>query len=289
MEKNTTRLYQNAENYIKSQFLSKSFDYDCKFDLQKTVQDKLVADADVKDNGEYYGVKKGEIHVSSLYRCLRGVYYEMMGEMPTSEIQPRVLGVFKAGNFFEDFIVESLGDRMQDRQTEYRFKYKSLILVGRDDGTFLDDKNERRVLECKSQHSDSFWYMQKEGMNVQWQHQIQLQTYLWLRRELYHEELNGYFAYVSKDDCTIVGVPVKYNENIINEIVIPILDLLNEAYEQKNPELLPIPQPIIFDKGKYKKNWLATYCNFHNLCAGVGWALGIEDRVKVSNKAVKNK
>lgn len=286
--KQNNKLYQQAEKYIRSQFLSNTFDYDCKFDLQKTVQDKLVADNTIKDNSEYYEVKEGEIHVSSLYRCLRGVYHEMMGEKPVGEIAPRVLGVFKAGNFFEEFIVECLGDKMLDRQTEYRFKYKSLTLVGRDDGTFLDDKGEKRILECKSQHSDSFWYMQKEGMNVQWQHQIQLQTYLWLRRELFGENLNGYFGYISKDDCTIQGTPVKYNENIINEVVIPILEALNEAYEAKNPELLPVPEPIVFDKGKYKKNWLCTYCNFHNgICVPIGYADGIEDRVKISNKSLK--
>ena len=286
MENKTIKLYQQAEAEIKKQFLPKSFDYDCKFDLQKTVQDKLIADASIKDNSEYYESKQGEVHVSSLYRCLRGVYYEMMGEKPTGEIAPRVLGVFKAGNFFEEFIIESLGDKVQDRQTEYRFKYKSLTLVGRDDGTFLDDKGNRRVLECKSQHSDSFWYMQKEGMGVQWQHQIQLQTYLWLRRQLFNDEVDGYFAYISKDDCTIQGVPVKYNENIINEIVLPILDALNEAVEQKNPELLPLPEAIILDKGKYKTNWLCKYCNYHELCQPL-WSLDIEDRIKAKNKLLK--
>lgn len=288
MEQNNLKIYQRAEQFIRGQFLSKTLDYDCKFDLQKTVHDKLVADATIKDSSEYYEAHEGQVHVSSLYRCLRGVYYEMMGEKPTGEIAPRVLGVFKAGNFFEEFIVECLGDNMLDRQTEYRFKYKSLTLVGRDDGTFLDDKGVRRVLECKSQHSDSFWYMLKEGMGVQWQHQIQLQTYLWLRRQIYHEEIDGYFGYVSKDDVSVSGIPVRYNENIINEVVIPILDLLNEAYEKKDPTLLPLPEPIIQDKGKYKKNWLCTYCNFHSLCTGdVAWHLGLEDRVRISNKQSK--
>ena len=284
---NKIRLYQNAESYIRNQFNSNTLDYDCKFDLQKVVQEKLVADNTIKDSSEYYENKQGEIHVSSLYRCLRGVYYEMMGEKPTGEIEPRVLGVFKAGNLFEEFIIDSLGDKVQDRQTEYRYKYKSLTLVGRDDGTFLDDKNERRVLEVKSQHSDSFWYMLKEGMGVQWQHQIQLQTYLWLRRELYNDEVDGYYAYISKDDCTINGVAVKYNRNIIDDIVIPILDALNEAYEAQDATLLPLPEPIVFDKGKYKKNWLCTYCNFHGLCASETWALNLDDMVKIKNKQLK--
>jgi CRISPR/Cas system-associated exonuclease Cas4 (RecB family) len=283
------KIYQNAEQFIKNQFNSNTVDFDCKFNLKQVVEDKLKADSSVKDNSEYYVPKMGEVHVSSLYKCLRGVYYEMTGEKPTQEIEARVLGVFKAGNMFEDFIVESLGDKVQDRQTEYRFQYKSIVLVGRDDGTFLDDKNERRVLECKSQHSDSFWYMLKENMWVQWQHQIQLQTYLWLRRKLYNEEVDGYYAYISKDDCTINGVAVKYNENIINEIVLPILDALNEAYEKRDVNLLSLPEPIVYNKktGKWQKNWLCTYCNFHSLCAGEMWHVGLEDRVKVANKNSK--
>ncbi len=285
------KIYQQAESYLRNIFLSQTLDYDCKFDLQKVVQDKMVADSSVKDNSEYYLPKKGEVHVSSLYKCLRGVYYEMNGVEATQEIAPRVLGVFKAGNLFEDFIVESMGDKMLDRQTEYRLQYKSIVLVGRDDGTFTDDKGERRVLECKSQHSDSFWYMLKDNMGVQWQHQIQLQCYLWLRRKLYNDNVNGYYAYISKDDCSIQGVPVKFNQNIINDIIIPILDLLNEAYEKQNPELLPLPEPIVYDKktGKYKRNWLCTYCNYHSLCAGEMWHVGIEDKVKISNKNNKTK
>ena len=211
MEQNKQKIYGEAERFIKSQFLPSTFDYDCKFDLQKVVQ---------------------------------------------------------------------------DRQTEYRFKYKSLTLVGRDDGTFLDDKNERRVLECKSQHSDSFWYMQKEGMGVQWQHQIQLQTYLWLRRQLYQDNVDGYFAYVSKDDVSVQGVPIVFNQNIIDEIVIPILDALNEAFEKKDATLLPLPEPIILKNGKYAKNWLCTYCNFHELCQPL-WSLDIEDKIKKLNKGLK--
>ncbi len=244
-----------------------------------------MADNSLKD--EYYTPVQGEIHVSSLYKCLRGVYYEMMGEKPVQGIEARILGVFKAGNLFENFIVECLGDKVQDRQTEYRFKYKSLTLVGRDDGTFLDDKGERRVLECKSQHSDSFWYMLKDQMGVQWQHQIQLQTYLWLRRELFHEEVNGYYAYVSKDDVSINGVAVKYNPAIIEEIVKPILDMLSEAFEKKDPTLLPLPEPIVLDKktGKYKQNWLVKYCGYCNgKCRPIGENIGIEDRVKIMNK-----
>ena len=284
------KIYGEAENYIRSQFLVNTVDFGCKFNLQQVVHDKLVADNSIKSSSEYYEPKQGEIHVSSLYKCLRGVYYEMVGEKPTQGIEARVLGVFKAGNLFEDFIIDCLGEKIIDRQTEYRFKYKSLTLVGRDDGTFLDDKGERRVLECKSQHSDSFWYMLKDQMGVQWQHQIQLQTYLWLRRQLYNEEVDGMYAYISKDDCTINSVAVKYNENIINEVVIPILDMLNEAYEQKNPALLPLPEPIVFDQNtkKWKKNWLCTYCSYHALCTGdVAWHLGLEDRVKISNKGSK--
>lgn len=285
-----TKLYNEAEEYIKDVFYSDSYDTSCIFNLQSVVHEKLKNDTVGKDV-DYYGHKKGVVHVSSLSKCLRGVAYEMLGYKATEEIKDRVLGVFKAGQLFEDFIVDSMGDRVLDRQTEYSLQYKNITLVGRDDGTFLDEKGNRRVLEVKSVHSDSFWYREKEGTLVAYQNQIQLQVYLWLRRKLYNDVVDGMFCYVSKDDCTIVSVPVKYNENIINEIVIPALELLNEAYEKQDASVCPVPDTITFNKQRrqFNKNWLCSYCSYHKLCAGQDWEDVASKEVTAKNKDLKGK
>lgn len=281
-------LYNEAEKFIKEKFYRDSYDMDCTFHLQNFIEKKLEED-NIQKDPEYYDNRKGVVHVSSLAKCLRGVAYEMLGEVPTEKIEARKLGVFKAGNLFEEFIVDSLGDKMLDRQTEYSFKYKSITLVGRDDGTFLDEKGNRRVLEAKSVHSDSFWYREKEGTLVAYQNQIQIQTYLWLRRVLMNDPIDGYFSYISKDDCMIKGVPIKFNQDFVEYIILPALEYLNEAYEKQDPNVCPVPEPIVFNetKGQWQKNWLASYCQFHNKCAGEAWLLEATKDVATKNKEIK--
>lgn len=283
------KLYQEAEASINEVFFKETHDKSTTLDLSKIIGAKLKADDSAKDV-DYYGKRDGVVHVSTLYGCLRGVLHELLGTKP-DEVDPRdemrKLGVFKAGNLFEEYIVNALGDMMLDRQTEYIYKMESgLIVTGRDDGTLLYE-GVRRMLEAKSVHSDSFWYREKEGTLVAWQNQIQIQTYMWLRRilpnlfivanpddflngesinkdnvketiytNLSREELiefkkwqesswlmrsekpdntdlNGIFSYISKDDCTIISVPVKFNPRIIEETVKPALDIISAEYNAR--------------------------------------------------------
>lgn len=339
-------LYQSAEKYIKDIYWSESHDKTCTLDISKVVADKLVKDNKEKDP-EYYNHRAGIVHVSSLSNCLRGVILEMVGA-PKDEKDPqkeaRQLGVFRAGNIFEDYIVGALGDKMLDRQTEYIFKYKNLILTGRDDGTIMHD-GERRVLEAKSVHSQSFWNRQQEGTLIATHNQMQLQTYLWLRRECQNmfevtgsglsefiytnfsleelqsyrpnvsfkpllekpdnSNLNGIFSYVSKDDCTVASAPVKFNPHIIQETVLPVLDIIAAVWEVKKPligavgsekelydvSFIPAPDPIVYSqlKGNYIKNWLCTYNDYAKLSYGVGWEKQADDLCFQKNKELKAK
>jgi hypothetical protein len=281
-----SKLYQDAEQFIKDMYWADTHDRSCTFNVREHVNERLLEDNRQKDP-EYYGKREGVVHVSSLSKCLRGVAHEMLGMEKTAEIEPRKLGVFKAGNLFEDYVVSSLGDRVKDRQTEYLYQYKGITLTGRDDGTVTLDKD--RVLEVKSVHSDSFWYREKEGTLVAWNNQIQLQTYLWLRRELYGQQIDGYFVYISKDDCTVSGAPVRYNPKFIEHIVKPALDYLAEAYEKKDVNGIPLPDTVIWNESRkmYQKNWLCTYCDYHEHCAGPNWVVEAEREVKEKNKAYK--
>ena len=281
--------YQEAEKFINDSFYTKTFDSRSKLDIEKIVSEKLVADEKKKDP-DYFNHRAGVVHVSSLSKCLRGVVHEMLNTKRDEEESARQLGVFKAGNLFEDFIIEALGDRVVHKQREYVFEYKGLTLVGRSDFTIMDN-GVMRVGENKSVHSDSFWYRQKEGTLVAWNNQIQLQIYMWLERKLNGNEWDGVFSYVSKDDVTVIGAPVKFNQQIIDEIVIPALDILAEAYAKKDPMLAPIPSAVVYNnsKAQYQKNWLCTYCNFHNSCAGSGWVLEATAEVTRKNKEAKDK
>lgn len=286
------QLYQDAEAFINNMFFTKTHDKRSTLDVRQIIGDKLRSDNLAKDP-EYFNSTPGIVHASKLTACLRGLYHEMMGtekDKKDAADEARKLGVFKAGNLFEDFIIDSLGDQVIERQRQYTYKYKSLTLVGRSDFT-IKDGDIIRIGENKSVHSDSFWYRQKEGTLIAWQNQVQLQIYMWLERILNGNEWEGLFTYVSKDDVTVMSAPIKFNQEIIDQIVIPALDLLNEAFEKKDPLLLPIPAPVVYNNGKnqYQKNWLASYCDHHNSCAGAGWILEATDEVTRKNNELRGK
>lgn len=319
------KIYNEAEEYINNLFWSHSHD---KSDLKiaELVNEKLIKDDKEKDP-EYYNQRMGVVHASSLYGCLRGTLHNALCHKPTAEVEARKLGVFKAGNLFEDFIVEALGDRVIGQQTEYEYKYKSITLVGRSDYR-IDDNGVIRIGENKSVHSDAFWHRQQEGTLIQWHNQIQLQIYLWLERVLFGREVQGIFSYVSKDDCTVESCPIKFNQLIIDEVVIPSLEIINTAYEKRLPMIaemrrlkqlydepnigeaskeshgnnikeiwkqindmsdVPVPDSAVHNKAKnqWQVNWLAKYCNHHSSCAGAGWLLEAQDIVKRKNLEIK--
>lgn len=317
------KLYLEAESFIKDVFWSESHDKSNNLNIVETVHQKLIKDNEEKDP-DYYNHRPGVVHVTSLTKCLRGVVIQMLGAEKDEKMDARKLGVFKAGNLFEDFIVDALGDKMLDRQTEYVYAYKGVILTGRDDGTILHEE-KRRVLENKSVHSDSFWYREKEGTLVAVHNQQQLQTYLWLRRILpnmftvhgtseiiytnldkqalweyrgskaddflvpaekpNNDELGGIFCYISKDDCTIAQAPVKFNQRIIDDVVVPALDIIAEGYASKNLEAVPLPPLVRYEDSKntHQVNWVCKYCEYHNQCAGAGWLIEAQAEAKRKN------
>ncbi len=307
------KIYQDAEKFIKDIFWSETHDSRSRLNIPKLIEERLIHDNKNKDI-DYYNHREGVIHTTSLSKCLRGVVHEMLGAKKDNEMDTRKLGIFKAGNLFEDFVVEALGDRVVHAQREYQYQYKSIRLVGRSDYT-IDDEGIMRVGENKSVHSDSFWMREREGTLVAWQNQVQLQTYLWLERVLepYKDkkgnviltnaptedltpapeekltEPQGIFSYISKDDCTVIGAPVQYNTRFVSEIIQPALDLINEAYEKKDPNIVPVPPLVIFAEAKnqYQKNWLCTYCEYHSSCIGAGWILEATNLVTTRNKELK--
>ena len=282
-----SKLYQEAEKFVKEQFYNGTFDNRSHLNLEEVMHAKLHSDNKNKDV-DYYGQREGVVHSSSIYGCLRGTIHGMLGTVPDKEHDGRQLGIFKAGNLFEDFIIEALGDKVVERQREYTYKYKSITLVGRSDFT-INDEGVMRVGECKSVHSDSFWHRQREGTIIAWHNQIQLQIYMWLERELNGNAWDGIFAYISKDDCTVVSAPVKYNPRIIEEIVKPALDIINEGWEKKDANVAPLPDLAIFSdsKSQWQKNWLCTYCDYHSKCAGAGWVIEATNLVTQRNKEAK--
>lgn len=281
-------IYQDAEKFINDTFYEKSFDRCSSLKIADIVGEVLKNENSNRE--DYFQHRPGVVHASSLTKCLRGVVFEMLGEKPDNEIDARKLGVFKAGHLFEDFIIEALGDRVKHRQREYVYQYKNLTLVGRSDYT-IDDNGIMRVGENKSVHAQSFHHRHREGTLIAWHNQIQLQIYLWLERELFNNEWEGVFSYVSKDDVTIVSAPIRYNPEIIEQIVKPTLDLLAEAYEKRDPNLVPVPEMVIWNKSneRFERNWLCTYCDHHEKCVSKDWSGEAMALITAKNKEASDK
>lgn len=315
-------LYQDAERRIKELYWKETHDPHSKLNIPKLIENRLVEDNKKKDPA-YYSHREGVVHSTSLAKCLRGVVYEMLGAKKDNEMEPRKLGIFKAGNLFEDFVIAALGERVVHLQREYEYEYKNITLVGRSDFT-IDDEGIIRIGENKSVHSDSFWMREKEGTLIAWHNQIQLETYMWLERILEpykctscgrvvltnkpiplcicdsnksmsiapEEKINnpqGVFSYISKDDCTVIGAAIQFNPHFVEEMIVPALDFINEAYTTKNPEAIPLPPMVVFSESRnqYQKNWLSTYCEYHESCAGKGWVLEATNMVTDMNKKHK--
>lgn len=320
-------LYQEAEKLINDIYWTDTHDSSSKLHLPQLIEERLIDD-NAKKDPEYYKHREGVVHATSLSKCLRGVLHEMLGAKKDNEIDPRKLGIFKAGNLFEDFIIQALGERVIHSQREYEYRYKNITLVGRSDYT-INDNGVTRVGENKSVHSDSFWYRERSGTLVAWNNQVQLQIYLWLERELnpyvcsvcgwvklanftpkcsncndpdsvmnypslvgevYRlENPQGIFSYISKDDCMVAGAPIKFNRRVVDEIIVPALDIISEGYAKKDPTVAPLPSMVVFSppKNQYQKNWLATYCEYHALCAGAGWLNEATNLVTTRNRELK--
>lgn len=306
-------LYQEAEKYINDIFWKETHDPHTTLNIPELVAQRLVKANEEKDP-EYFAHREGVLHATSLSKCLRGVVYEMLGAEKNNPIDTRKLGVFMAGNLFEDFVLSALKEHIVHEQREYVYQFGSVTLVGRSDYTIRDD-GVLRIGENKSVHSDSFWKRQKEGTLVAWQNQVQLQTYMWLERILEpfkdekgnviltnnpkpdwvqapEEKLNlpqGIFSYISKDDCTVAGAPIKYNPHFVDDIIIPALKIVEEGYRTKNPEVAPVPSLVVFSDAnhQYQKNWLCKYCDYHEHCAGAGWVLEASNIVTLRNKQLK--
>lgn len=281
-------IYQDAEARIKDRFYQDSFDGSSTLDVTALMSEKLIADNKAKDP-EYYQHREGVVHVTSLTKCLRGVVYEMLGAEKTSEQDARKLGVFQAGNLFEEYVIDSLGDRVIERQREYNYTYKNIKLVGRSDYV-INDNGTLRIGENKSVHTDSFWHRKKSGELVAWQNQVQLQVYMWLERELYGNNYDGILTYISKDDCVVSSCALKYNPDIIENIVKPALEILNDAYTAKDPAIAAVPPLVTYSesRGQYQKNFLCTYCEYHEHCAGKGWVLEATNEVTRKNRELKD-
>lgn len=183
---------------------------------------------------------------SKLGQCMRGHFLQRAG-FEGEEFDDRLLRVFSVGKQMEDWVVEQLGNEDRyDIETQKHVEYKGV--TGKADVIITDLKeNEKEVIEIKTQHSKAFTY----GDHPKEHHKKQLGLYL---KALEIEK--GSVLYLSKDDLRIEEYPVYLNDKKLMKSIDNEIDLLNEAWEKKDPSILPLPD----------ENWKKKYCDYHDMC-----------------------
>jgi len=200
---------------------------------------------------EREGKERTTWYASELGNCPRGTYYKRLGVEPDEELDARTKRVFKCGNIFEDFILDRLIDGDHTLEREVRVENKELHISGRIDGLITYKDGTQEILEIKSKHSGAFHKMRKEGEAMR-QHQYQIWVYL---NEMNIEK--GRIVYISKDDLCIETYEVRLDDKQLKKEVLWKVGLLNRAWAEKNPNLLPLPQD---------GSWQKKYCSYHSNC-----------------------
>lgn len=196
-------------------------------------------------------------HASGVGSCLRGQYFQRLGVEPDEGFDDRTLRVFQCGRLFEDWVVDLIKKRddievLDDEGKQIYVRDDDLDVSGYVD-LMVEYEGKKKIYEIKSKHSKSFWYMKRDGKPMR-HHEYQLWIYLKL---LEIEE--GGLVYVSKDDLAILEYPVFLEDRKLEKEVTERLRLLNKAWEEKDPSVLPLPE----------NEWRAKYCRFHSHCLKV--------------------
>jgi len=198
-------------------------------------------------------IRSGKWSPSSFGGCYRKQYWNRKDEPKSNPIDNRTLRVFEAGHLFEKFVVDLIAkDNQCDLQVE----------VGEDDVKgFADIVRDNEVVDVKSQHSRSFWWMKKTKD---------------IKKDKYHNWLQvGYYAkilgkefmrlvFVSKDDLCIAEYVEPMDIYWINEIERE-LKALRDIWEKDE---LPPAEPRLFPKkdGTFSE---CRYCAWQDKCKAI--------------------
>ena len=112
--------------------------------IQEIIDEQLLAE-NAKPR-----VRSGKWNPSSFGMCYRQQYWNRKNESRSNPFDARNLRVFEAGKLFEQWVMNHLSGLEEQ------------VLIEEDDVKGLADVvTEDTVLDVKSQHSKSFWYIKK--------------------------------------------------------------------------------------------------------------------------------
>jgi len=205
-----------------------------------------------KQNNRLKRERSGKWNPSSFGRCFRYQFWNRADIQPSNPMDNRDFLVFEVGNIFHKYFQDLMKNKCQIE-----------VLVEEDDVKgYADIVTDEEVIELKSQHSKAFWYMQKEGYDIQKQkfHNCLQVAYYSLRLNKNISRL----CFVSKDDLCLAEYPFgvfPYWKDRVEEE-------LSTLREYWSTQTLPPASPRCY-KDKDGKSKECSYCNFKTLCEGV--------------------
>jgi CRISPR/Cas system-associated exonuclease Cas4 (RecB family) len=217
----------------------------------------------IHENDEDRSLK---IHVTDLFRCQSGVFYEKTGVVGGEKTERLALiRRFEVGHRMEELVVDALRDTEGIKflpENKEQIVFEDGLMVGTPDVVAL--VNGKPVLiEVKSTHPFAFDAMKGKPHA----HYIE-QTMLYLHklREIY-PEMTALLFYISLDG-RVAQFDVPYSLEVVNKLL-DRARTLKHALETGVP---PEPAPdIVIEDGVRKKNWVASYCvkdGTHKFCLG---------------------
>ncbi|MCX6806896.1 MAG: hypothetical protein NT135_02130 [Candidatus Berkelbacteria bacterium] len=245
--------------------------------MEKSFSFQKILNNYLRQETEKRKEKKVEyFHASQLGSCKRKQIWRRMNEKETNPADDRALRIFAVGDIFHEFLqkkAEESGCLIAKEQEvindEYNYK-------GRYDA-FIEKDGVKLLYDFKSQHSQSFHYMQENGTGVDEGKKLQIVSYA-VMGNLPVQECR--LLFVSKDDLCMMEVPVKvedYKDKVVAE-----LKELNQFYKTK---IIPEPLPEI-ENGRCQ--WQCLYCPFRDKCRGEGWEEEVKNKIKEQKKNDKN-
>lgn len=211
----------------------------------KTIQELIDEKLKLKDKDH---ISSHKWKPSKFGYCFRNQYWSRKNEPMSNPSDARSKRVMFAGQLFHNFVQGLLGD------VETEVKVECEDVKG-----FADIARENEVVDIKSQHSKSFWWMAKKNCD------IKKEKYgNWLQVMYYARELKkdfGRLVFVSKDDLCIQEYVLPLDDYWLGELENELVAL---RYLWKKQELPPAkPRCIPNKEGKY---WHCTFCSWKDKC-----------------------
>lgn len=195
--------------------------------------------------------RSGKFSPSMLGRCIRAQVYNKRNVPQSQPLDARTLRVFKCGQLFHDFVQQFLPEHQCEVPVD------TDLIHG-----FADIVTEDAVWDIKSQHSQSFWYMEKSDYDIAKERYTNI-----LQVTAYATILNrpkAMLLFLSKDDLT--DALYEFDVSLWRPHVDAEFNTLWKYLD--NTGALPLPEPRAYGVNKKtgEPNECMKYCPWRDIC-----------------------